>query len=191
MKKTKFLVVSVLLVSAMMLACQHLEMQSSGTEELKPCQISVPIVETIYAGQECVCFSPIFECYNPNGQGVYLNKFSYELDVGDFYFSGQQIPVYLYIPPGEKASFSGALPAAWAGMSLWLMQIKGVSMAQGMQEVVPLWKAWGGKLFNPKLEEVWKKAEAKSPVFSFKGKYEIASDGVSSSFSYETSYAMP
>jgi hypothetical protein len=182
--------VAFLVASMAILACQFTVIQPVAAQELKPCQVTVLIVETIFAGKECVCFSPGFELYNPNDKGVYLSKFSYELDVGDHYFSGQQIPVSLYIPPKKKASFVGALPASWVGMSLWLMQIKGISMAQGMKEVVPLWKVWGGKLFNPKLKEVWGKAKAQSPEFIFTGECEISSDGVTKAFPYKAAWTM-
>jgi len=182
--------VALLVASLVMLSCKHLGMKASQAKELQPCQVAVPIVETIYAGKECVCFSPVFELYNPNEQGIFLSKFTYELDVGDFYFSGQQVPVSLYIPPKGKASFVGALPAAWVGMSLWLMQVKGVSMAQAMKEVVSLWKAWGAKLFNPKLKEAWKKAKAHSPDFVFYGECEISADGVSTRHTYKVTYAV-
>ena len=192
MKKAILLSSLVVLMSASMaiVACSFIGIQPVTAQELKPCQVTVPVVETIYAGKECVCFSPVFELHNPNTEGVYLSKFSYELDVGDYYLSGQQIPVSLYIPPKKKASFVGALPASWSGMSLWLMQIKGISMAQGIAEVVPLWKVWGGKLFNPKLKEVWGKAKAQSPKFIFTGKGEISSDGVTKEFPYKATWTM-
>jgi|GEM_PF-5106741 len=162
-----------------------------AASEIKPCQITVLIVETIYAGQECVIFSPVFKMSNPNAQGIYLSSFSYELDVGDFYFSGQQIPVSLYIPSNSEISFVGAVPASWTGMSMWLMQRKGISMAKGMQEVLPLWKAWGAKLFKPELKEAWEKATAHSPDFIFKGEYEISvGDDASSKFSYKANWTM-
>lgn len=181
--------VTLLMVSLIFLAGQFVAVQSVTAKDLKSCQVAVSIVETIYAGKECVCFSPVFEIYNPNRQNVLLSKFSYELNVGNFYFSGQQIPLNLYIPPKKKVSFVGAVPAGWTGMSLWLMQVKGISMGEAMVEVIPLWKDWGAKLFNPKLKEAWGKAKAQCPPFIFNGEYEISSDEITSKFTYEAAWS--
>lgn len=190
MKKTLplliFMVVFVCLTALMLKS----PITAAYAKDLEPCKVNVSIIETVYAGKEVVCFSPVFKIYNPNNQGLHMDKFNYELNVGDFYFAGQQIPVSFYIPSKTEASFAGALPASWAGMSLWLMQIKGISMGEGMKEVIPLWKKWGGKLFNPKLKEAWENAEAQCPPFTFNGNYEVRVDEKEASYPFETSWSM-
>lgn len=190
MKKAIFTISSMFLL-AVFVACTHLNALQPGAKGLNPCQVKVAIVETVFAGSECVCFSPVFELYNPNSVGIHLEKFGYELNVGDFYFSGQQIPVSVNINPKGRATFSGAIAAEWASMSIWLMQIKGISMAEGMNQVIPLWKAWGAKLFNPKLREAWDKAKPQKTDFIFNGEYNVTFNGETTRFPYETSYSIP
>jgi len=190
MKKEYLSSLRVLLVvaSVTVLGCQHVETVSSTGESLKPCRVSVSIVETIYAGRECVFISPVFELRNPNPQGIYLDKFSYELNVRDFFFAGQQVPVRLFIPGGEKGSFVGALPAEWNVMSMWLMQTQGIGREESMQRVVPLWKAWGAILFEPKFKGVWENVKPESHEFVFEGEYEIRAGDMISKFPYKASW---
>lgn len=143
-------------------------------KEIAPCEVNIKYIETIYTGKEGIFFSPIFEIYNSSTRSLQLSYFSYELKVNDFFFAGQQVPASIYLPPKGTGTICGALAANWLDMSLWTMQEKGVGMGEAIKVVIPFWKSWGGKLFNPKLKEFWQKTETFTTEFLFNGHIELS-----------------
>lgn len=165
----------IVVIGVILLILASATMADAG-RKLKACKVSIPIIENVFVGAESITFAPTFAVQNPNKSMIILKRVDYEVHVGDFFFGGQSMPLNLYIPAKGEIRLSSAFPIDWVSMSLWLMQIKGVDMGAAMAEVAKTWKSLNGKLFNPKLQEVWDKVTPERPVFVIKGRIEIESE---------------
>lgn len=172
--RNKILVLGVILL---LCACATGPLTGGTESKIKPCDVIVPIVENIFLGKESVTLAPAFQISNPNDFQVSVKSLSYEVSIMPWYLGGDNKSLDLYVPAKGKITVSGAFPIKWVDMSLYIMQIKGVSMAQAMGMVLPVWKGLNGELFNDKLKEDWGKAPAEHPLFSFKGQLHTMSPG--------------
>lgn len=160
--------------------------------ELKPCEVSVPLIENIFLGKECISLAPTFAIYNPNDYEVNIEKLEYEAVVQDWWVGGRDVALNVFIPAKAEIKVSGAFVLGFVDLAMWLWNEKGVSMGAAMAAAIPLWKSLDGALMVPALQEVWDKAPVERPTFEFEGRIHIVSpEGQELVTDFSTTWQMP
>jgi LEA14-like dessication related protein len=159
--------------------CQSMGTPSSGVEvpiaKIKPCQVSVPMMENIFTGQESISLAPYFTISNPNDFPVTLSELRYNIYLMNktFLCDGKTLPLNYIIPANGQITVTSAFAVTWVNLSMWIWSTQGKDMSQAINEILPLWKGLNGGLFNPKLKDSWDKTPEKPPVFDVTGGIDI------------------
>lgn len=195
MDKISFVLsVMVAAVLLMISACTSPYISEAGKTEIKPCQVSVPMIEQIFAGKESVSIAPYFKISNPNDFPVTLSELRYRVYLmdKDYLCDGKGLDLNYIIPAKGDVTVSSAFAVQWVNLAMWLWDQQGKTMPVAVKDMLPLWKGLNGKLFNPKMKKLWDPIPIKHPVFDIDGEIDILRPGGEIvTYNYETTWTMP
>lgn len=160
---------------------------------IKPCEVSVPVIETGVAGAESIVLSPEFDIYNPNDYAVTVRVLRYDMTIEGYLLGTRDVIVNICVPAKGTSTIIGGmitlLPANWAGI---IATKDGLTFGEGFVKVVPLWKNLDGLLFSAGLKDAWDAAPEKLPVFALDGRIETRSpEGQELITDYSATYQRP
>ncbi|MEW6033265.1 MAG: LEA type 2 family protein [Chloroflexota bacterium] len=130
--------------------------------EVKPAEVSLADVYTLFGGKESITLQADFKLKNPSNVEVKLDSFEFSLVCNGLSIGAAQIPNDYYIPAGGELALSGAINVPFSNMLANLMIGSGMTQADALKTVLPVWKNTGGVLPVDAMKPVWDAVDPKT-----------------------------